>query len=197
MLKTVRDKTEAAWTNAKRLLAILGCWGLIFSLATIARLAVAFEYDDGLVYSTPAYAKAVKSVPQPYTPEFWSQVNQSYDLEEAKFVAQGLAWAFRAFGFRVAIIADRPAVSGEPLRKEWRRLTPKNLFYFAGDRGGKRVFLQNGNCVLFFGDSDSAIMEARKAGVYSIRIKRSPSSYKKDDYHPGTLGELVVPLSQY
>ena len=40
-------------------------------------------------------------------------------------------------------------------------------------------------------------MEARKAGVYPLRIKRSSSSYKKDDYHPGTLGELVVPLSQY
>lgn len=198
VLKAVRAKTEAAWSTTKKLLALMSCWGLIFSLATIARLAVAFEYDDGLVFSTPAYAKAFASVQQPFTPEFWSLVNRGYDIEQPKLVAQGLAWSLRLFGFRVAIIVNRPSTDAEALRKEWRRLTSKNLFYFSGDRGDKKAFLEKSNFVLFLGDSDSDIMAARRAGVYAARIKRSPKSYRKvEDYHPGTLGELVLPLSQY
>jgi acid phosphatase class B len=197
VLKAVRAKTEAAWTTTKKLLALMSFWGLIFSLATITKLAVAFEYDDGLVFSKPAYVKAFASVQQPFTPQFWSVVNRSYDIEQPKLLAQGLAWAFRLFGFKVAIIADRPSIDGEALRKEWRRLTPKTLFLFAGDRGDRKSFLEKSNFILFLGDGDSAIMDARKAGVYVVRIKRSPQSYKKEDYHPGTLGEMVLPLSQY
>ena len=95
------------------------------------------------------------------------------------------------------VVVDRPSTDGEALRKEWRRLTPKTLFYFTGDRGDKKSFLEKKNFIMFFGDGDSGIMESRKAGVYAVRIKRSSRSYKKEDYHPGTLGELVIPLSQY
>jgi acid phosphatase class B len=103
----------------------------------------------------------------------------------------------RLCGFKVAVILDRPSTDGDALRKEWRRLTPKTLFYFAGDRNDKRAFLEKSNFVLFFGNKDSSLSEARKAGVYSMRIKRSIRSHQKEDYHPGTLGELVIPLSQY
>ena len=197
VLKSVRAKTEAAWTTTKKILALMSCWGLIFSLATITKLAVAFEYDDGLVFSTPAYVKAFASVQQPFTPQFWSVVNRSYDIEQPKFLAQGAAWAFRLFGFKVAIIADRPSTDGEALRKEWRRLTPKTLFFFAADRGDKKNFLEKSNFVLVFADGDSFIMDARQAGVYAVRIKRSPRSHQKENYHPGTLGEFVMPFSQY
>jgi len=197
VLKAVRAKTEAAWTTTKKILALMSCWGLVFSLATITKLAVAFEYDDGLVFSTPAYVKAFASVQTPFTPQFWSVVNKSYDIERPKYLTYSLAWAFRLFGFKVAIIADRPSTDGDGLRKEWRHLTPKTLFYFAGDRGDRKTFLEKGNFVLLFADSDTAIMDSRKAGVYAVRVKKSARSYKKEDYHPGTLGELVLPLSNY
>ena len=197
VLKAVRAKTEAAWTTTKKILAFLSCWGLVFSLATIARLAVAFEYDDGLVFSTPAFVRAFASVQQPFTPQFWSVVNRSYDLEQPKYLPFALAWAFRICGFKVAIVADRPSTDGEALRKAWRHLTPRALFYFAAERGTKKDFLSKGNYVLYFTSEDSSILESRQAGLYPIRLKRSPRSYKKEGYHPGTLGELVLPLSQY
>ena len=112
--------------------------------------------------------------------------------------ALGMALRCVGHGFKVAIIANRPSTDGDGLRKEWRRLTPKTLFCFAGDRGDPRLFLEKGNYVLFFGDSDSGIVEARKAGVYPIRVKRSRKSFRKEeDYRPGTFGELVLPWSQY
>jgi acid phosphatase class B len=197
VLKAVRAKTEAAWTTTKKLLALMSCWGLIFSVVTIAKLGVAFEYDDTLVFSTPAFAKAFASVQQAYSPQFWSVVNKSYDVEKPKYLSGALAWTFRLFGFKVAIVAARPSTDGEALKKEWRRLTPKTSFYFAGDKSDLKSILERGNFVLFFSDNDSDILEARKAGVYCLRVKRSSKSMDKEDYHPGTLGELVLPGSQY
>lgn len=196
MLKEVRSKVEAGWTTTKKLLAVMSAWGLIFSVVTISRLGVAFDYDDTLVFSTPAFAKALSGSAQPFSPEFWGIVNNSYELERLKIIGSGLAWMFRLFGFRVAIISARPAHQSEALAKEWRKLAPKG-FIFAGDRGKKHAYLQNGRYVLFFGDSDSDISEARKAGVVGVRIKRSSKSSYKEDYHPGTLGEWVIPLSEF
>lgn len=196
MLKTVRTKVEAGWTTTKKLLAAMSVWGLIFSVVTIGRLGVAFDYDDTLVFSTPAFAKAYANTTQPFSPQFWSIVNNSYELERPKYIGCGLAWLFRLFGFRITIICSRPAEGSESLKKEWRKLAPKG-FIFAGDRNNKHTYLENGHYLLFFGDSDADIAEARKAGVMGIRVKRSTRSSYKEDYHPGTFGELVIPLSDY
>ncbi len=194
VLKTVRAKTEAAWSTTKKVLAVMSAWGLIFSLVTIARLAVAFEYDDGLVFSTPAFAKAKVGVSQAVSEQYWSVVNRSYDLESPQVTPFVLAWAFRLCGFKVGIIAQRPSIDGEALQKEWRHLTSRALFCFASEKGSIRAFLSQGNYVLYFGNSDSGILEARKTGIYPIRIKRSSRSYNKEDYHPGSLGELTLPF---
>lgn len=197
VLKKVGAKVQTFWTTTKRIVVMLACWGLVFSIATIGRLAVAFDYDDTLVFSAPAYAKAFAAATVPYSPQFWSVLNQSYDLERPKLVSCSLAWFFRLFGFRVSILTSRQATDGEALRKEWRHLTPKGHFIFTGDKSSLHNHLKEGNYLLFFGDKDSDIAEARKADVYPIRIRRSTKSAYKEDYHPGTMGELSIPLSEY
>jgi len=197
VLKNVRARVETYWTNTKRMLALLSVWGLIFSLVTIARLGVVFDYDDTLVFSTPAFAKAFANSAQPLSPQFWTIVNQSYDLEQHKISGCGLAWLFRLFGFRVTVLAARPASGGEALKKEWRRLVSRGNFIFVGEGNNKAPALQSGNYVLFFGSRDSDMAAARQAGVFPIRIRRSPKSSFKDDYRPGTMRELVMPLSEY
>lgn len=196
MLKAAKDKVEAGVAFTKKTIVAMSCWGLVFSLVTVMKLGVAFDYDETLVNSSPAYARAFEKTTQPFTPQFWSVVNNSYELEKPKMVAMALAWAFRLFGFKVAIISSRPSIDGEALQKEWRRLAPRS-FYFAGHKDNKHVELQRGNYVLYFGDSDSDIAQARKAKVYPVRVKRSPKSSYKEEYHPGTLGELVIPLSEF
>ncbi len=197
VLKNVRAKVESYWTTTKKIGAMLSVWGLIFSLVTITKLGVAFDYDDTLVFSSPAFAKGFAAAPQPYSPQFWSVVNKSYDLEQPKVVGTSLAWLFRIFGFKVAIIAARPAEDGEFLKKEWRRLAPRGSFIFAGDKSNKHIHLAAGNYLFFFGDSDSDITEARKANVVPIRLKRSQRSSYKEDYRPGTMDEIVIPFSEY
>lgn len=196
-LKGVQQKIEKGWSITKKTLAAASVWGLIFSVVTIAKLGVAFDYDDTLVNSAGAFKKAYANAQQAYSPGFWTIVNNAYELERPKLFTYPIAWVFRCLGFRVSVVSSRPAVDAEPLKKEWRYLIGRGNFYFAGDDGNKRAILSTGNFVLYFGDSDTDIMEARKARVFPIRVRRSRQSLFKEDYHPGTLGELVIPFSEY
>lgn len=195
MIKKVSQQAEKTWEGIKKVLGALSVWGLIFSVVTISELRVGFDYDDTLVFSTPAYAKGFKSGHVPFSPAFWEVVNGAYDLEKPKILPYALAWTFRVLGFKVAIITSRPDYGAEGLRKEWRHLSRN--FVFAGETSRKSVHLKQGNYVAYFGDGDSDITEARKARVPGIRVKRSHRSSFKEDYTPGTLGELILPLSEF
>lgn len=195
IVQGAKTKAVKAWSTAKMIFGLLTVWGLVYSIVTIGGLRVGFGYDDTLVFSTPAFSKAFQAGVQPFSSDFWSIVNSNYDLEEPKLIPYALAWAFRVFGFRITILANRPEVNGAPLRKEWRHLAGR--FVFAGAPGSMHAALKDGNYVIFFGDSDTDITEGRLAKVYSIRVRRSRKSSHKEDYHPGSLGELVIPYSEY
>ncbi|HAH06757.1 MAG TPA: hypothetical protein DCM05_09575 [Elusimicrobia bacterium] len=195
IVKSAKEKVDKTLTFAKKVLGMMMVWGLVFSLVTIGSLRVAFDYDDTLVFSSPAYAKAFKSGHQPFSPQFWETVNTSYDLESRKVLTNVMAWTLRLFGFKVTVLADRSSYGGQALRKEWRHLA--NQFVFVGDKGSKSATLAGGTYVLYFGDRDASILEGRKAKVLTLRVKRSPKSTNKEDYHPGTMRELVIPLTEY
>ncbi len=196
--KKVKEKAETYWSRTKKTIFLLSIWGIIFSVATIAKLGVGFGYDTALVCSTLAYQKAVDQGVQPYSYSFWAIVNQSYDLERPKVLPFTIAWIFRLFGFRLSIITSRPPVDTEGLKKDWRHLVAPARFIFAETNEAKTQYLQDGNFVLFFGGSDSEIEAAKKAHVYAIRIlQRRECLYNPTDYHPGQFHELKVPLSQY
>jgi acid phosphatase class B len=195
MFEKVQQKVHKGWSTTKKLLAWLSVWGLIFSLVTIGRLRVAFDYDDTLVFSTPAFNKAFKSGVQEFSPQFWTIVNQSYDLEEPKIMTNAMAWILRAFGFKITILTSRPPEGGEALKKEWRRLA--SAFVFVPDQYKKHLYLNQGRYVLYFGDSDADITEGRLAHVLTLRIRRSPRSSYKSEYSPKMLGEFVIPFSEY
>jgi acid phosphatase class B len=193
--KAAKEKAQNTWTLTKKIVGTMMVWGLIFSIVTIGKLKVAFDYDDTLVFSTPAYTRAFASGVPPFTPAFWEIVNNSYELDSRKPVPYALAWIFRIFGFKVTILTPRPGVGGAALKKEWRYLATSFIFTDGSEK--KHRFLEDGNYVLYFGDSDSDIAEGRKARVPTLRVKRSPKSSYKEDYNPGGQSELVVPLSDY
>lgn len=193
--KAVKEKADRTWSFTKKVVGVMSVWGLIFSLVTIGELKVAFDYDDTLVFSKPAYSKAFASGVQPYSPQFWRVVNTHYDLERPKIIPYGLAWLFRILGFKVTVLTSRPNYGGDALRKEWRMLATH--FVFSGGSNNKHKYLRDGNYILCFGDSDADILQGRKAGVLTLRVKRSPKSLYKDDYNPGSLKEIVLPLTEF
>ena len=196
VLKDVRAKVEQTWTTTKKILAMMSVWGLIFSLVTIARLGVAFAYDDTLVNSSDAYGKAGSASQPGQSLNYWKIINESYDLETPKilpFAAAGLA---RAFGFRILILAERQPTGGEPLKKEWRHLAPRG-FTFVPDPENIHLHLQDGRYVLFLGSTDRELLEAKRAGVYAVRVKRGRKAVLGGEYNPGRMGEVVIPLSEF
>ena len=108
VLKDARAKIEQTWTTTKKILAMMSVWGLIFSLVTIARLGVAFAYDDTLVKSSAAYEKATNvAAAAAHGPDYWKTINNAYDLESPKLLPYAAAGIARAFGFRILILAER------------------------------------------------------------------------------------------
>ncbi len=197
VLKDVRAKVEKTWTTTKKCLALMSVWGLVFSLVTIARLGVAFAYDDALVDSSAAYAKAAGFAAQGRGPGYWKAVNNAYDIESPKILPYAVAGLAYAFGFRILILAERQPTDGEALKKEWRRLAPRGFFAFVPDPEELHLHLQDGRYVLFLGSTDRELLEAKKAGVYAVRVKRGRKAVLGGEYNPGQLGEIVLPLSEF
>lgn len=196
VFKETREKVEKGWTFTKKILAMMSVWGLFFSLITIGRLSVAFDYDDTLVDSSKAYEKAERSVTQRDSPTFWGALNNAYDLETVKLVPFAIACVARGLGFRIVILAERQNVEGDALKKEWRKLAPHG-FIFTPDATNKHVQMQEGHFVAFFGDSDQDMLEAKKVNVLAMRVRRGGKHVKTDPYSPGKMGDTVVPLSQF
>lgn len=196
VFKEARAKVEKGWTTTKKILAMMSVWGLFFSLITIGHLSVAFDYDDTLVDAHKAYEKAAAAATQRDSPSYWGALNNAYDLESVKLVPFALAGALRVLGFRIVIMAERQGVDGEALKKEWRKLAPRS-FIFTPDGTAKHLHMQEGRYVAFFGDSDQDMLEAKKVNVLGIRIRRGKHAVKSDQYSPGKMGEVVIPLSQF
>ena len=195
VLKDVRAKVEKTWTTTKKILAMMSVWGLLFSLVTIARLGVAFAYDDTLVESSAAYAKAGSSQ-QPRGADYWKIINNAYDLESPKILPYVTAGLARAFGFRILIVAERQPIGGDALRKEWRHIAPRG-FQFVPNPEDLHLHLQDGRYVLFLGSTDRELLEAKKAGVFAVRVKRGSKAVLGGEYNPGQMGEIVLPLSEF
>ncbi|MBI4060845.1 MAG: hypothetical protein HY403_05385 [Elusimicrobia bacterium] len=196
VFKDARAKVEKGWTTTKKLLALMSVWGLFFSLITIGHLSVAFDYDDTLVDPAKAYEKASGSAIQRGSPIYWAALNNAYDLEKIKYVPFTIACVLRGLGFRVLIMAERQGADGAALKKEWRKLAPRS-FIFTPDPTAKHLHMQEGHYVAFFGDSDQDMLEARKANVLGVRVRRGKRSAGSGRYSPGGLGEVVIPLSQF
>src|SRR3569832_2184876 len=197
VLKDAREKVEKAWTTTKKILALMSVWGLVFSLVTLARLGVAFAYDDALVNSAAAYEKAEGAgTAAAHGPDYWKTINTSYDLESPKLLPYAAAGAARLYGYHNLILAERQATGGEALKKEWRHLAPRG-FTFVSDPEELHLHLQDGRYVLFVGSTDRELLQAKKAGVYAVRVKRPRKSVLGGEYNPGQLGEVVVPFSDF
>ena len=183
--------------SEKRLGVLMAIWGVIFSFATISRLAVAFDYDDTLVFSTPAYEKAYAETAQPFTAQFWTVVNQSYDLEKPKLAR--LRGGLSVPDFRVPGLHHRlpPGGGVRGPAQGVAAAGSQEPFSVRRATGFQEPILRERELPLFLRGRGLGHLRRRKAKVYPVRVLRSPKSTFKDDYSPGTPGEFVLPLSQY
>ncbi len=89
------------------LVAVICIYGVTVAGVNIADLKVGFDYDDTLIFSTPAFRAGAASGQEPYSPGYWRVVNQSFNLEKVKLVPMTTALIYKALGFDVVVITAR------------------------------------------------------------------------------------------
>ncbi len=184
------------WFGRFRAFAMLaGAWGVLFSVNSLIGFRAGFEYDDGLVYSTPAFREAAREKLRPGTQDYWNCVNRSYQYERIKPVPWLAAWALRALGVKIDLFLDRGEAGADSLEEYWGRLADR--FYFPANQDEKYRLLDKGRYILYAAPSDAGIIQARKAGVPPLRILESGSSVNPLPADPGKFGERYLPLSRF
>lgn len=177
---------------------ILVLWLFVFAFDTALDAKVGFDFDDTVCFSSPSFRAAQEQYGWRAMREgdtnyraFWTEVNAHPERDVPKPVTLGLARAAKLLGCDPVIITARSAYGREPFIRFWQGTFPE--IYFTRD---KARIMRNDLYLVFFGDSDDDISGARSAGVAGVRILRSPASHYRANYHPGSLGEWVVPMSE-
>ena len=186
---------------------IAGAWGVLFSVITIIGFKVGFEYDDGLVFSTPAFKTAAAGARHTALAgslsadavvadaDYWNAVNRAYKLEHIKPIPWMTAWFFKVFGFKVEIFCARGEEGSDSLQNSWRMLA--DYFHFTADENKKYELLERSRFIFYFTPSDEGVIQAKKADVTPIRIHKNKRSLNACLYNPGKFGERALPLSEF
>lgn len=170
---------------------LFAVWAVIYSTISICNFSVAFEYDDGVVYSGDLYRKAAGNKSE----NFYSFINSNTDSEKTKLIPFMLILFFKITGFKVDFIVDRDNVNTSDIFKKWNNWA--SSIYFVSDQNQKYELLESKKYLLFFSSSDEGIIQSKKAGTYPLRIKRNPKSASELSYVPGRFNEFIIPFSEF
>ncbi len=195
MLQAITAFFSKWWARFRAFAMLAGAWGFLFSVNSLIGFQAGFEYDDGLVYSTPAFQAAEKDRLEPGTPDYWNSVNRSFSHERVKPIPWLCAWGLKALGVKINIFADRGPEGADSLEASWRPLADR--FYFTRSEDEKYRALEKGRFILYAAPSDSGIIQARKAGVPPLRIRKGAKSVNPLESNPGKFGERTLPLSGF
>jgi len=122
MLHAIADFFSTWMGRLKAFSMLAGAWGVLFSVNSLIGFQAGFEYDDGLVYSTPAFQAAAKDKAPADSPDYWNSVNRSFSYERLKPVPWITAWTLRALGLEYlfsATAAAREPTAWRPPGETW------------------------------------------------------------------------------
>lgn len=181
------------------------------SLTGRAPIAVGFDIDDTVLFSSPGFYRGQKEFSpdkQDYlkNPAFWEKMNNGWDeFSMPKEVAKTLIAMHLKRGDSIYFITGRSQTKTETVTKTLQKdfLIPQasvNEVIFAGDKEGqntKTQWLQEKQIRIFYGDSDSDITAAQEAGARGIRVLRASNSSYQPLPKAGAYGEEVIVNSEY
>lgn len=195
-MQQVRHGFVKRWFFRFRFFSFLAAtWAVFFSVFTLLGFRAGFEYDDGLAFSTPAFQSARAAKLEPESGDYWTAVNRAHKLERTKPAVWLTAWFFKILGFKVDILCRRDPAGADSLVQSWKPLADN--FFFAADENQKYEFLEKERVVVYFAASDADIIQARKAGVAAVRIRKSSKSTLPSEFTPRKFQEPVLPLSEF
>lgn len=175
------------------------------SLATTAPMAVGFDIDDTVLYSSPCfYYGQQKYSPgsEGYlrNPNFWQEINAGCDQYSVpKQAARAVIELHKQRGDTLYFITGRPATQGEQLTAILQRTFGiahmQPVVFTSGPE--KTRFIHDRGLKVYYGDADSDITSAKAAGARPVRIMRAANSTYQPLPVNGALGEEVLVNSTY
>lgn len=174
-------------------------------------IAVGFDVDDTLLFSSPAFYYVAynqdgaegsnKYGPRPFdNPQARWDINNQFDrFSLPKKVGHALIELHKKRGDSIYFITARQPSETEQLSHLLARVfsvaSPAPVI-FSGD-SSKAIPIRTLKIELFYGDSDADIREAQEAGARAIRILRAPNSTDPRPLRLGGFGESVLENSAY
>ncbi|CAG9001106.1 MAG: Class B acid phosphatase [Candidatus Celerinatantimonas neptuna] len=172
-------------------------------------MAVGFDVDDTVLFSSPGFYHGQQVFsPGGYSylknQKFWNDLNCHWDaFSMPKEIAKKLIAMHQKRGDDIYFITARTyskcEITTQYLKKIFH-IKHMNPVIFTGSKKGvltKVPYIKAHDIKIYYGDSDSDILAARKAGAEGIRIIRAANSSYKPVPKNGDLGEQVVRDSQY
>jgi len=165
-----------------------------------APIAVGFDVDDTLLFSSPCFYYGQ----QKFSPgsddylknaTFWQETNGGCDRYSIpKDIARRLVELHQARGDRIYFITGRPHTDGEQLSAilEQTFSLKQRIPVIFTSGPDKTRFIAQQHLAIYYGDADSDIESARAAGARAIRVMRANNSTYKPIPVPGSLGEEVL-----
>ncbi|MFD2642953.1 acid phosphatase AphA [Pseudomonas japonica] len=190
------EQREVRWITLEQLFASLG---------NTAPMAVGFDVDDTVLYSSPCFYEGQ----QTYSPgsnqylqnmAFWARANGGCDRYSIpKDVARALIAAHQRRGDTLYFITARPRTEGEQLtgilRQTFAIEDMQPVVFSSGP--DKTRFIRDRGLRVYYGDSDNDITSARDAGARPIRVMRASNSTNQPLPVNGALGEEVLMDSEH
>lgn len=181
------------------------------SLMGRAPMAVGFDIDDTVLFSSPGFWRGKKTFSpanEEYlkNPEFWEKMNNGWDeFSIPKEVGRALIAMHVKRGDSIYFVTGRSQTKTETVSKTLQGdfaipTANMNPVIFAGDKAGqntKTQWLEQKNIKVFYGDSDNDITAARDVGARGIRVLRASNSTYRPLPMAGAFGEEVIVNSEY
>ncbi|MGF1863277.1 acid phosphatase AphA [Photobacterium profundum] len=183
--------------------------GIKASLADKPPMAVGFDIDDTVLFSSPGFNRGQQVFsPNGYSylqsQKFWDKMNCSWEaFSLPKTIGQKLITMHQERGDDIYFITGRTGSDCEittQYLKDTFGIANMHKVIFAGSSKTvytKTPFIKEHSIKLYYGDSDGDIISARDAGAEGIRIMRAANSSYKAIPKNGIYGEKVVKDSQY
>jgi len=172
-----------------------------------AAVTVGFDIDDTILFSSPGFfygANSPEAVAKygknpTSSPLFWQDMNGKFDeFSLPKHSGLALLAMHHARGDKIVIITARDSVNGAHVAQVLTRdFGIANLEVVFTCNAPKASFIRSKGVKYYYGDADSDMSEAIKAGAKPIRVMRSSlSSNVTSPYNVGKFGEDVLADSE-
>jgi len=178
-------------------------------LAGKAPMAVGFDVDDTVLFSSPVFYKGQQEFsPGAYdylsNQKFWDKANCGWDaFSMPKVIASKLIEMHQKRGDSIYFITGRTGSNCDFTTKYLQRIfNIKNMHdvIFAGSSRKvylKAQYIKANDIKIYYGDANGDIISARQGGAEGIRIMRAANSSYTPIPKNGMYGERVMLNSQF